>query len=329
MLYCQPEAGVRRRDFIKAIGLSVAWPMPLAAQEAGRTYRVGILNPVATFWPILREEFRRSGFIDGQNLVTEGRVYGLQVERIAEMAADLVKQQPDVVVAGGDFAIRALQKVTSTIPIVGLTDDMLGAGFVDSLARPSTNTTGVSLLANELDGKRQDILIEAVPGLRRMAAFADAGTTSAQQLQALQDAARKRGIELSIHRVNSAAEIAAALDAAKAANVGALNILASPLLFANQKLIIERSAALRLPAIYQWPEAAEQGGLIGYGPRLEQLWREIMAGHVVKILRGAKPAEIPVQLPTKFELVINLQTAKALGDEIPAGLVLRADKLIE
>jgi putative ABC transport system substrate-binding protein len=185
------------------------------------------------------------------------------------------------------------------------------------------------LLANELDGKRQDILIEAVPGLRRMAAFADATTTSPQQLQALQDAARRRGVELSTHRISSAGEIAPTIEAAKASNAGALNILASPLLFASQKLIIERSAALALPAIYQWPETAEQGGLIGYGPRLEQLWREIMAEQAIKILRGAKPADLPVQQPTKFELVINLQTAKAIGHEIPAGLVLRADKLIE
>jgi putative ABC transport system substrate-binding protein len=320
---------MRRRDFIKAIGFAAAVPVPLVAQETGRSYRVGMLNPTPNFIPVLREEFRRSGFIEGQNLVIDRRVYATQVERIAEMATDVVKQNPDVVVAGGDFAIRALQKAAGTIPIVGFTDDMLGAGFVDSLARPTTNTTGVSLLANELDGKRQDILIEAVPGLRRMAAFADATTTKPQQLQALQDAARKRGIELTIHRVNSASEILSALDAAKSANAGALNILASPLLFASQKLITERSAALRIPAIYQWPEAAEQGGLIGYGPRLEELWRDIIAAQVIRILRGAKPSDIPVQQPTKFELVINLQAAKAIGDEIPAGLVLRADKLIE
>src|SRR5205823_566649 len=162
-------------------------------------------------------------------------------------------------VAGGDFAIRACQQATSTIPIVGLTDDMLAAGLVDSMSRPGGNITGVSLLAPELDGKRQDILIEAVPGLRRMEAFADTET-------------------------------------------------ASPLLFGNRKVLLERAAALRLPAIYQWPEVAEEGGFIGYGPRLGQLHREILAPQVVKILRGAKPAEVPVQQPTKFELVINLQT---------------------
>jgi putative ABC transport system substrate-binding protein len=303
--------------------------MPIFAQEAGRTYRVGLLNPTDTFWPVLREEFGRSGFVEGQNLVIGQRIYAQRVERIADMAAELIKGKPDVIIAGGDHAIGAVRRATSMLPIVGFTDDMLGAGFVDSLARPSTNTTGVSLLANELDGKRQDILIEAVPGIRQMAAFADATTTSPQQLQALQDAALKRGIELSIHRIRSAAEIPPALDAAKASNAEALNILASPLLFANQKLIIERSTALGLPSIFQWPDTAEQGGLIGYGPRIGQLWREIIAEQAIKILRGAKAADIPVQQPTKFELVINLRTAKAIGHELPAGLVLRADKLVE
>jgi putative ABC transport system substrate-binding protein len=241
----------------------------------------------------------------------------------------VVKAQPDVIFAGGDFAIRAVQKATPTIPITSLTDDILGAGLVDSLARPGRNTTGISLLATELDGKRQDILIEAVPGIRRMAAFADTSTTPTGQLQALQEAARNRGIELSIHRIARAEEIGAAIDAAKASNVAAMNILASPLLFANRRAIIERAASLRLPAIYQWPEVAEQGGFIGYGPRLDQLYREIVAQQIIKILRGVKPADLPVQQPTKFELVINLQTAKAIGHEIPAGLVLRADNLIE
>jgi putative ABC transport system substrate-binding protein len=162
-----------------------------------------------------------------------------------------------------------------------------------------------------------------------MAAFADTGTTSALQLQALQDAARARGVELSIHRVASAEEVAPAIDAAKASKAAALNILASPLLNASRKVIIERAATLRLPAIYQWPEAAEEGGLIGYGPRLIPLWRDLLARQLVKILRGAKPADLPVEQPTNFELVINLQTAKAIGHEVPAGLALRADKVIE
>jgi putative ABC transport system substrate-binding protein len=275
------------------------------------------------------KELQLAGFIEGRNLLVDWQTYGQRIEQVADLAAQVVKAQPDVIFAGGDFAIRAVQKATPTIPITSLTDDILGAGLVDSLARPGRNTTGISLLATELDGKRQDILIEAVPGIRRMAAFADTSTTPTGQLQALQEAARNRGIELSIHRIARAEEIGAAIDAAKASNVAAMNILASPLLFANRRAIIERAASLRLPAIYQWPEVAEQGGFIGSGPRLDQLYREIVAQQIIKILRGVKPADLPVQQPTKFELVINLQTAKAIGHEIPAGLVLRADKLIE
>jgi putative tryptophan/tyrosine transport system substrate-binding protein len=273
-------------------------------------------------------ELRRSGFIEGQNLTIDWREYGQRVELVSKFAAELVEARVNVIAAGGDFGIRAAQYATATIPIIGFTDDMLGSHLVNSLARPGGNTTGISLLATELDGKRQEILIEAVPGLRRMAALADTETTSSRQLQALQDAARARGAELSIHRVAKAEEIALAIDTAKASNAAALNVLAS-LLFANHHVIIEQARTLRLPAIYQWPEVAEQGGFIGYGPRIVQLFRDLLARQLVKALRGTKPADLPVEQPAKFELVINLQTAKAIGHEVPAGLVLRADKVIE
>jgi putative ABC transport system substrate-binding protein len=195
-----------------------------------------------------------------------------------------------------------------------LTDDMIGSGLVNSLAKPGGNTTGVSIFATELDGKRQDLLIEAVPGLRRMATLADTNTTAQPQLQALQDAARTRGVELSIHSVTRTDEIAPALDAAKKSDAAALNVLASPVLFANRQVVIERGAALRLPAIYQWPEVAEEGGFLGYGPRLLQLYRDIMARQLVRLLRGAKPADLPVEQPTKFEFVINNAEAAAVHE---------------
>jgi len=154
-------------------------------------------------------------------------------------------------------------------------------------------------------------------------------TPAPRQLQALQHAARARGVELSIYRVAKPDEIAPAIDAAKASDAAALNVPASPLLFGNRQVIIERAAALRLPAMYQWPEVAEQGGFVGYGPRLVQLTRDTMTRQLVKLLRGAKRADLPIEQPTKFELVINLQTAKAIGHEVPAALVLRADKIIE
>lgn len=200
---------------------------------------------------------------------------------------------------------------------------------MSSLAKPGGNTTGVSLLATELDGKRQAVLIEAVPGLRRMAALADTNTTAPRRLEALQDAARTRGVELSIHPVSKSDEIAPAIDAAKKSEAGALNVLASPLIFANRQVVIERATALRLPAIYQWPELAEEGGFLGYGPRIVQLYRDIMARQLVKLLRGAKPADLPVEQPTKFEFVINLKTAKTLGLPVSTSMQLLADEVIE
>ena len=201
-------------------------------------------------------------------------------------------------------------------------------GLVNSLARPGGNTTGISILATELDGKRQEILIEAVPGLRRMAVLADS-KRPVTKLQALQDAARARGVELSIHQIASAEEITAAIDAAKASGAAALNVLSSPFLYGNRQIIMQRVAALRLPAIYQFPEEAEEGGFVAYGPRVVQIFRELMAEQLVKLLRGIKPADIPVEQPTKFELVINLKTANAMGVTVPATLVARADKVIE
>jgi putative tryptophan/tyrosine transport system substrate-binding protein len=324
---------MKRRELITLLGgATVAWPLAARAQEPGRIYRLGTLNlsprsapPHVAFYA----ELQRLGFIEGQNLVVDERGYGLHVEQLADHAAEIVKAQVDVINATGDLAVRAAQQATTTIPILAFTDDMLGSKFVSSLAKPGGNTTGLSLLATELDGKRQDILMKAVPGLRRMAALADSNVTAPRQLQALRDAARARGMELSIYGVAKPNEIAAAIDAAKKADAAALNVLASPLFYASRQLIIERAAALRLPAIYHWPEEAEQGGLLGYGPRLVLIYREILARQMVALLRGTKPGDIPVEQPTKYELVVNLKTAKTLGLMIPEPFLLLADEVIE
>jgi putative tryptophan/tyrosine transport system substrate-binding protein len=172
-------------------------------------------------------------------------------------------------------------------------------------------------------------LIEAVPEARRMAALADGNVTSPQRLQMLQDAVRARGVELLTYRLTTPEQIAGTIDAAKSSGAAALNVLATPLLHNNRQIILSRAAALRLPTIYQWPETSEEGGLIGYGPRIVHLYHDILARQLAKLLRGAKPADLPVEQPSRFELVINLKTAHAIGHEIPAGLLLRADKVIE
>ena len=325
--------GIGRRRFISALGSAVvAWTLTAHAQEAGRTYRLGQLSLGPRNSPqnvAFYEGLKSEGFVDGQNLVVDPRGFGLRVGELEESAAAIAKTQPDVIICGGEPPVRATQQATKTIPIVGVADDMLKSGFVTSLAKPEGNTTGVSILAPELDGKRQEILLEVVPGIRHLVALADANGTSPQQLQALQDAARSRGVELSIHRIAKAEEIASAIDAAKSSGASALNVLASAILFNNRQIILGRAAALGLPAIYQWPATAEEGGLIGYGPRLERLFGDIVSRQVAKLLRGAKPADIPVEQPTKFELVVNLKTAKALGLTIPETFLLRADKVIE
>jgi ABC-type uncharacterized transport system substrate-binding protein len=275
------------------------------------------------------DELRRFGFIEGQNLTIHWRQYTLHIDLISEFAADLVKAKVDVIYAVGDAAIRAAQRATTTIPILGSTDDMVEAGLVKSLARPEGNTTGTSILSAELDGKRQEILIEAVPGLRRMAALADSNRTLGARLRALEDAAHSHSVELSIHRVASTDEIPAAIDAANASGAAALNVLASPVLYGSRQLIVQRVATLRLPTIYQFPEIAEEGGFIGYGSRIVKVFRDLMARQLAQLLRGVKPSDIPVEQPTKFELVINLKTANALGITVPPALVARADKVIE
>jgi len=323
---------MNRRKLIALIGGTVlARPPPLHGQQPGRTYRLGGLynNPRQAPQVALFEELRRRGFVEGQNLTVDPRGYGLRAGQFSEVAVELVDARVDVILAGGNPAIRAAQQATATIPILGVTDDMVGSRLVDSMAHPGGNTTGISILATELDGKRQELLIELIHGARHIAALADSNTTASWQLQALEDTARAHGVELSIHQIANREEISGAIDAAKAAGASGLNVLASPLLFAQRQLIMERTAALRLPAMYQWPETAEEGGLVGYGPRIVQLFRDVLSRQLIKLLQGAKPADIPVEQPTKFELVINLNTAKALGLTIPEAMLDRADKAVE
>lgn len=323
---------MRRREFIALIGASVAWPFAALAQEPGRTYRLGFLNgapsPVPLeAWPFFAE-LRRLGFVEGQNLTVEWRAYGQHVDLIPQYAADLVNARVDVIGAAGEEAVRAVQQATKTIPIVAFAGDLLGSGLVTSLARPEGNTTGVSILAFEAEGKRQDILIEAVPGLRLMAVLTDVNYTKYAKLELLQEAARAKNVEFSIHRVARGEEIATAIDSAQASGATALNTISSPLFYAYRHLIMERTAAAHLPTIYEFPETAEEGGFAAYGPSLVALG-EANARQLVKLLRGTKVADIPVEQPTRFELVINLKTAKAMGVTVPEALLARADKVIE
>ena len=257
-----------RRQLIALLGgATLAWPAGLYAQQPGRTYRLGFLtnqprDPPNPQRAAMLEELGRHGFVEGQNLTIDPDGFGLRVDQFPEAAVELAKVPVDVILATvGNPSIRAAQQATATIPILGVTDDVVGSGLVSSMAHPGGNTTGLSLLGTELDDKRQELLIELIPGVRHIAALADSNHTPPRQLQALQEAARAHGVGLSIEPIAKPEEISGAIDAAKAAGTAALNVLASPLLWAKRQLITERTAALRLPAMYQWPETAEEGGL--------------------------------------------------------------------
>jgi putative ABC transport system substrate-binding protein len=326
---------MRRREFITLIGSAAALSLlrvPLArAQEPGRIYRLGMITGAARQAPrvvAFFDELKGFGFVEGQNLKIVAGGFELRDDQLAEVAAMLAKSAPDVIFCPSDPAVRAIQESIHTVPVVGLSVDMVAAGFVRSLARPGGNITGVSILSPQLNGKRQDILMEAVPGARRIAALADPTITQPAELQALQNAARARGIEVAVFTVEAPKQIAPTIDKAKAWGAAALNVLSAPLFSYNRRIVIERAAALGLPAIYEWPEMVEEGGLIGYGPHLSLIFRQL-ARLIVKVLRGIKPEDLPVEQPTKFDLVVNLKTAKALGLTIPESFLTRADEVIE
>ena len=324
---------MRRREVIALIESAVTAPFVRAhiagAQEPGRTYKLGALNGSARQAPrnvAFFDELRGLGFVEGQNLKIIVDGFGLRDEQFAEAAATLAKSAPDVIFCTGNPAMRAAQESTR-IPIVGVASDMVAAGFVRSLARPGGNVTGVSLTF-EVDGKRQDLLMEAMPEARRFAFLTDPTFLPPAQLSALQNATRARGVDVAVFTAEVPEQIAPTMEKAKAWGADALNVLSAPLFSINRRIVIERAAALGLPAIYIWPEMAEEGGLIGYGPRLTPIYRQL-ARLVVKVLRGVKPEDIPVEEPAKFDLVVNLKTAKALGLTIPESFLTRADKVIE
>jgi putative ABC transport system substrate-binding protein len=311
--------------------MSAAWPLTARAQEPGRIYRLGIINGAPRASPRIVaffDELKMLGFVEGHNLIIVAGGFELREDQFAKVAATMASQIPDVVFCISDVATRAVQEAAHTAPIVALSTDLVAAGLVNSLAHPGGNVTGVSILSPELNGKRQEILMEAVPGARRMAALADPTAAPEGQLQILQNATRARGVELMVFTASAPDEIAPAIEKAKASGATALNVLAAPLFSFNRRIVIEGAAAQRLPAIYEWPEMAEEGGLIGYGPRLPLIYRQA-ARLLVKVLRGAKPQDLPAEQPTNFDLVINLAAAKTLGLTLPETLLARADKVIE
>jgi putative ABC transport system substrate-binding protein len=323
---------MRRREFITLIGGAVtAWPFAARAQQAKASYRLGIVSFVPAGSPQLAaffDELRKFGFEEGRNLSVEA-FYGLDGNELLAKTTELARVGVDAIVtSGGGVAVHTAQQATATIPIIGIADDMVGEGLVSSLAHPGGNITGISILASDLDGKRLELLIELLPNARRLGMLADPHITPPARLQVLRDAAQARGIDLSVYLADRPEQIVPAINAARATGVAGLNVLAGSLFSINQMLVIERAVALRLPAIYQWPEMAKLGGLIAYGPSRDHMYQQL-ARLVAKVLRGTKPSDVPVEQPTQIDFVINLKTARALGINVPQSLLARADEVIE
>jgi ABC-type uncharacterized transport system substrate-binding protein len=325
---------LKRRDFITLLGGAAAWPLAAQAQQPGKLPTIGYLGAtspstetrrIATFIQGLRE----LGWIEGRNVAIEYRWGEGRSERFAELAAEFVQLKVDVIVTYGTTAVAVAKQATAAIPIVfAVAGDPVGSNLVTSLARPGGNVTGLSLQKVELADKRLELLREVVPGFRRLAIMANAGNpVGVLEMREVQVTARNLGHEVVTFEIRRAEDIAPIFEALKG-RADVLYVCGDPLVDTNRIRIIILATGMRLPTMSDFPEYVSAGGLMSYGPNFPDLFRRA-AGYVDKILRGAKPGDLPVEQSTKFELVINLTTAKALGLTIPESFLLRADEVIE
>jgi putative ABC transport system substrate-binding protein len=327
---------MRRRDFISALGgaAALAWPLAARAQQPGKLPTIGFVGAgtpatynqwVAAFVHRMRE----LGRIEGGNIAIEYRWAEGRSERYPEIAAEFVRLKLDAIITVGILATIAAKQATSVIPIVFVAvGDPIGTGLVATLARPGGNATGLSTLAVDLTGKRLDLLRELVPGLRQLAVLGNSDSPAiAIEMNEVESAARALGIDVVTPEIRRSEDIAAAFEALKG-RTEAIYVASDPLLNSNRVRINTLALSLRLPTQHTFREYVEAGGLMSYGPNFPDLFRRA-AELVDKILHGAKPADIPVEQPTRFELVVNLTTAKALGIEVPPSLLARADEVIE
>jgi putative tryptophan/tyrosine transport system substrate-binding protein len=328
---------VQRRDFLIAAGALLAAPLAAVAQQAAKIARIGFLTANLAPNPHLREAFRQGlrdlGYVEGRNVVIEYRYAEGKPERLPALAAELVALKVDVIVASGTLAALAAKQATRTLPIVfSPAGDPVGSGLVTSLARPGGNVTGLSAFAPELVGKRLELLKQAVPGVSRVAVLWQPGAfgerAEMDTLKLAEVAARDLGVPLQFVEARGPADFDRAFSDMTRARAGALTVLASNMFNSERRRLVDLAAEKRLPALYSARELVDAGGLMSYGPNLADLYRRA-ATYVDKILKGANPAGLPVEQPTKFELVINLKTAKVLGLTIPQSVLTRADDLIQ
>jgi putative ABC transport system substrate-binding protein len=313
---------------------SLLAPLATEAQPAGKVYRIGVLNPGTPARPSLaleafRERLRELGYVEGRNIAMEYRWAEGRPERFPDLAAELVRLKVDVVVVGSFPGARAAKEATSTIPIVTISADPVGTGLVASLARPGGNVTGFSYMTPDLTGKRLELLKATTPGLERVALlWNSADSHEARAYKELEVAARSVGVKLHPVEVQAADQLEAAFSAITRERPDALIVFENVVNLQYRRLIIDFAAKNRLPAMYERREFADDGGLIAYGPSVPEMYRRA-AVYVDRIFNGVKSADLPVEQPTKLELVINVRTAKALDLTIPPSMLARADQLIE
>jgi putative ABC transport system substrate-binding protein len=325
-----------RRTFLAGTGaVLLAAPSAAEAQQASRVGVIGVLNPGSVnpgspMLPAFRQGLRELGWVDGQNIRLEQRYAEWKTERLPSLAAELVRLQPHVIFTWTQPAAVAAKQATSVIPIVvGAATDLVAIGVAESFARPGGNITGMSMLGSEAEAKRLQLLKEGVPSVSRVALLVDPALSSEKDYPvAFADAARLLGVQLLRFDAQTPTDIERAMSAVRQAHSDALLMVDSAMLSTNQKRITELAIQYRLPVISRSPGFAQAGGLFQYGESPPEMARRA-AVFVDKILKGAKPADLPVEQPTKFELVINLKTAKALGLTIPPSLLGRADELIQ
>ena len=323
---------MRRREFIAGLGGAAVWPVVAHAQQASGTYRIAYLALAGTNdATIVKERLKELGYEEGKNLVFDLRTAHGEIEVLPRVAADLVNSNPDVIIAGfGTAAAKAAQAATKTIPVVfSNVGDPLGSGIVQSLGRPGGNVTGLAAQAAEISGKRLELLNQFVPGIHTVAVLEEpAAPFALVALPLLQKAAKESDQPLVICDARSGDDVESSLTAATKAGAGGLVVLETPVLIALRQRIVDVTAKFRLPAIYSVPVFVDAGGFLCYGPDDRELYRRA-AELTDKILKGEKPAEIPVEQPTKFKLIVNLKAAKALGLAIPATSLAIADEVIE
>jgi putative ABC transport system substrate-binding protein len=321
----------RRREFIASMGgAAVAWPLTARSQPA-RTYRIGVLGSEnSPHWEGFRQGLRDLGYVDGRNVTMEWRWAEGRTDRFPVLATELVGLRVDVIAVSGTPAIRAAKQATDTIPIVMTVSAYPEKiGLVESLARPGGNVTGLSNVAPELVGKRLELLKEIVPRASRVAVFWNpASPVEPLGFRELLAAAPAVGVEIVSVEVRNPEDFSTAFASVASNRPDALHVFGNQVNFKGRKLIVDFAAENRLPSIYEERLFVESGGLMSYAPSFTDLFRRA-ATYVDKILKGAKPADLPVEQPTKFELLINLKTAKALGLTIPESLLVRADEVIE